>query len=75
MSAVLTIFSNILLDPLKREAQEDLQLLWKSADLLRRLRTGCLPLWRRTKLTHLEDLVVELANVARIVITNISNLI
>jgi hypothetical protein len=74
VSAVLTIFCNILLDPLKREAEEDLQLLFESANLIQRLRTGCFPLWRRTNLTHLEDLVVELAKVAQIAITEVANL-
>ena len=68
MSAALTIFCNILLAPLSPGTSADLQLLWKSADLIRKLRVGHSPLSQRTHLMHLEDLIVELGEVSEIAI-------
>lgn len=69
MSAVLTIFYNILLAPLHPNAPGDLQLLKCSVRLLQRLRTGYPQQSMHIHMTRLEDLIAELGEVAEIAIT------
>lgn len=60
MTAILTIFCNILLRPRDTQAQDDLELLKTTPELIKKMRTRRLTLKETVHMRLVEDFVTEL---------------
>lgn len=72
MSAVLTLFCNILLNPLAPTAPDDLELLIRAPALIRGLPIRHLTANEVMHIKHIDDFVAELSRLAKRAITNSS---
>ncbi|KAK9242427.1 hypothetical protein V1506DRAFT_495526 [Lipomyces tetrasporus] len=72
ITAVLTIFCNILLNPLDPRADEDLDLLNKVPDLIKGMPIRQLSLNEVMHINHLEDFVTELSRLGKCAIVKAS---
>jgi hypothetical protein len=61
MSAILTLFCNLLLNPLNPQAQEDLELLSTVPDLINAMHTNRLATSEAFQMNLLENFIAELA--------------
>ncbi|KAI0120592.1 fungal-specific transcription factor [Xylariales sp. AK1849] len=69
MSAVLTVFCNLLLNPLCSRAQEDLELLKVTPELIKAIRIRRLTPREAIHMTMIEDFVAELTRLGACAIT------
>lgn len=69
MAAFLTIFCNILLNPLNRHASQDLELLSQATDLIKGLPSIHLALPNAIHIARIEGLIIELSGLAKLAVT------
>ncbi|KAK9357276.1 hypothetical protein V1504DRAFT_442903 [Lipomyces starkeyi] len=65
MSAILTIFCNILLNPLDPRAAEDLELIYRAPDLIKRMPLRQLSLNELKHINLVDDFVAEMSRLAQ----------